>query len=834
MSLALAWKLAWRDLRGGAAAMRGLRVVVACLALGVAAMAGVGSLRASIEAALNENGSRLLGGDLVVQGGAQPLPDTLRHLLHEHGAKLSDAVGMRAMLIAPSGQRQLVELRAVDAAWPLIGQARFEPAGALLPGSIEVDPLVIGRLGVAVGDTMRLGRSSLRLAGSVAEEPDRIATQSILGPRVLARMEDVEAMGLIQPGALVNYELRAAFPAGTDIAAQIAAIRQAFPGTSWRIRDAGDAAPTLRQFLDRAASFMTLVGLTSLLVGGIGVANGVRAWLDSRARAIATLRCLGAAPRLVFASMAMQVAVLSGFGIVIGLLLGAGLPPLAGHFLADVLPVLPAAGVFIRPLALSALTGALTAASFALWPLARAMNISGAALFRDALLPESARPSLALVVSTLILGAALIGTVLMGTENKTFALVFCLGALATLAVFRAAAWALMTVLAQVPSPPWPWARLGLGNVYRPGAPTRTMLVSVGLGLSTLAAVALIQGNVTEQLSGQMSDRAPSFFFIDIQPSQLAAFRSIVAATPGTSALTDVPNMRARLVAIKGVPVEQVTVSPDAAWALRGDRGLTYAGAMPEGTRLVAGQWWPADYTGTPLLSLDAGLARGWSVAVGDTIRVNVLGRDIDLTIANLRDIAWRSMGINYAMVASPGLLEHAPHSHIATLKLPDAEQAGLLRRVTDALPNVTGIRVADILAAVGALFDQLATGLTATGALTLLSGMLVLGGAVAAGQRRRVAEAVILKTLGASRAQIRSAWLVEFGLLGLVAGLVAACVGTAASWAVVHYVMNTGWDFLPGRLAFTLLGSTVLLLVFGYAGTEAALRVKPAGLLRHE
>ena len=340
--------------------------------------------------------------------------------------------------------------------------------------------------------------------------------------------------------------------------------------------------------------------------------------------------------------------------------------------------------------------------------------------------------------------------------------------------------------------------------------------------------------MTNQLAGQMPERAPSFFFIDIQPSQLAEFRSIVAATPGTSDLTDVPNMRARLVAIKGMPVEQVTVSPDAAWALRGDRGLTYVGPMPEGTRLVAGEWWPADYSGEPLLSLDAGLAKGWGVSVGDVIRVNVLGRDIDLTIANLRDIAWRSMGINYAMVASPGLLEHAPHSHIATLKVPDAEQAGLLRRVTDALPNVTGIRVADILAAVGALFGQLATGLAATGALTLVSGMLVLGGAVAAGQRRRVAEAVILKTLGASRAQIRAAWLVEFGLLGLVSGLVAACVGTAASWGVLHYVMHTGWDFLPLRLAVTLLGSTVLLLVFGYAGTEAALRVKPAGLLRNE
>ena len=832
--IALAWKLAWRDLRGGFSALRGLRVVVACLALGVAAMAGVGSLRASIETSLAENGAKLLGGDLVVQGGAQALPDALRDLLRQRGARISDSVGMRAMLIAASGQRQLVELRAVDAAWPLYGEAKFDPAGALTPGNIAVEPLVISRLGVAAGDTLRLGRAELRLAGAVVEEPDRVATQSILGPRVLARIEDVGAMGLVQPGALVNFEIRAAFPKGTNIAAEIAAIRSGFPNTSWRIREAADAAPTLRQVLQSTGSFMTLVGLTALLVGGIGVANGVRAWLESRARAIATLRCIGAAPRLVFAVMAWEVAVLACVGILIGLALGAGVPSLAGSLLAGVLPVQPAGGLFFAPLAISGLTGALTAACFALWPLARAMNISGAALFRDALLPDSAQPGPVLIAASLILGAALVGTVLLGTDDKRFALYFCVAALATLALFRAGAWLLMAALAQLKPPPFAWARLGLGNLYRPGAPTRTMLVSVGLGLSTLAAVALIQGNVTNQLAGQMPANAPSFFFIDIQPNQLDQFRAIVAATPGASDLKDVPNMRARLVAIRGIPVDQIQVSPDSAWALRGDRGLTYSATPPEGARLVEGQWWPQDYSGKPLLSLDAGLAKGWGVHLGDVVRVNVLGRDVDLTIANLRDVAWRSMGINYAMVASPGLLEHAPHSHIATLRLPDAEEAGLLRRVTDALPNVTGIRVAEVLATVGELFSQLAGGLAATGLLTLVSGMLVLGGAVAAGQRRRMAEAVILKTIGASRAQIRAAWLVEFGLLGLVAGLLAALVGTAASWGVMHYVMHTGWDFLPVRLAATLLGSTALLLLFGYAGTEAALRAKPAQMLRNE
>jgi putative ABC transport system permease protein len=288
------------------------------------------------------------------------------------------------------------------------------------------------------------------------------------------------------------------------------------------------------------------------------------------------------------------------------------------------------------------------------------------------------------------------------------------------------------------------------------------------------------------------------------------------------------------VAIKGVPVEQVVTTPETAWALRGDRGLTYAEKPPEGTRLVAGSWWPPDYNGPPEVSFDADLAQGWHVGIGDVIRVNVLGREIDLKIANLRDIAWQSLSINFFMVASPGLLAHAPHTHIATVRVDDAQQGALLRTVTDSLPNVTGIRVQDVLMAISALLNQIAAALTATGVLTLVAGTFVLVGALAAGQRRRMREAVILKTLGATRRQIRVAWLTEFGLVGLVAGVIAALVGSAASFGVTNYIMHTDWIFLPGTLISVLAGALAIMLLFGYAGTASALRAKPAQLLRNE
>lgn len=829
-----ALRIAGRELRGGFRTLQGLRVVVACLALGVAAMAGIGSLRAGIEQGLAENGARILGGDIAVQGGASPLPPALHDWLRARGARVSDVVSMRSMLIAPSGARLLVELKAVDQAWPLIGTAKLPPPGQLVAGQIAADPVVLDRLGVGPGAILKLGNWAPVLAGAIIDEPDKVTTPSIIGPRVLLRLDDLDRTGLLQPGSLVEHQLRAAFPPGTNIQSEIASLRAAFPDTGWRIRDAGDAAPNVRQFLDRTSLFMSLVGLTALLVGGIGVANGVRAWLAARARTIATLRCLGAAPSVVFASCALQVAALALIGIALGVALGAALPGLASWALGDALPVPAASGLYPQPLGQAALTGALVAASFALGPLARALRIPGGALFRDALMPGRTSPGPVVVGVTLVLVTALVALVVLTADDKRFALAFCGASAATLLLFRGGAFVVMRVAALVPHPRRPWARLGLGNLYRPGATTPLMLVSIGLGLSTLAAVALIQGNVEAQLAGQLPRNAPSFFFIDIQPNQLARFHDIVAAAPGVSDVHDVPNLRARLVSIAGVGIDRLHVSPDSRWALQGDRGLTYAATLPAGSRLTEGSWWPADYRGTPLLSLDAGLARGWGVKLGDVIRLNVLGRNVDLTIANFRDVAWRSMGINYTMIASPGLLEGAPHSHIATLRAPEAEQGRLLRLVTDAFPNVTGIRVADILAAVGDLFGQIALGLGATGSLTLVSGLLVLGGAVASGQRRRVAEAVILKTLGASRAQIRAAWLVEFGTLGVVAGLFASLIGTAASFAVVHYVMRADWAFLPGTLAVTIIGATILVLGFGYVGTEAALRAKAAPLLRNE
>ncbi len=858
----LALRLARRELRGG---VRGLWIVLLCLALGVAVIAAVGTLRAATDRGLEENGRRILGGDLEVESGSQPLPDALRDWLRARGATLSDVVQMRSMLIAPSGERQLVELKVVDAAWPLVGAATVAagPGGPLPPtpsrkgrGSdldrregaplntsiattltdhgLLAERVILDRLGLHPGDTVRLGNTSFTIRGTLVTEPDRVAAPLILGPRVLIAADALASTGLVAPGSMVQYAIRATLPDPSTASAVLAELRQTFPSQGWRFRDRHGAAPGVTRFIDQTSLFMTLVGLTSLLVGGIGVANGVRAWLDARARTIATLRCLGAASALVFSVCLIQILALAICGIAVGLAAGALAPLALSAWLSDVMPVPPVLGVYPGPLALAACYGLLTALAFSLWPLGRVARIPGAALFRDALIPERTRPSRPLLAANAAVVVGLIALTIATAADRRLALWFCAAALGMLILFRLGGALLMLAARGGTLLRSPSARLGLANLHRPGAATPLMLVSVGLGLSTLAAVALIEGNVQREITEQLPANAPSFFFVDIQDDQLQHFESLVQAQPGVEEVRQVPSLRARIVAVNGMPADQVHATAETQWALRGDRGLTYAATPPPGTRVVAGAWWPTDYHGPPLVSFDAALAQGWGVGIGDVIRVNVLGRDIDLKIASLRDIAWQSLSLNFTLVASPGLLQRAPHTHIATVRVTGPEQGGLLRAVTDALPNVTGIRVEDVLAAVAALLGQVAAALTATGSLTLIAGALVLVGAVAAGQRRRTQEAVILKAVGATRRQIRTAWMVEFGTLGLAAGLIAALTGTLASFGVVRYIMHIEWAFLPGTLAATLIVSIAMMLGFGYAGTAAALRAKAAPMLRNE
>jgi putative ABC transport system permease protein len=680
---------------------------------------------------------------------------------------------------------------------------------------------------------VKIGDAVLQLRATIEREPDAAASGLVFGPRVLISAAALSETGLIRPGALVNYHYRLRLPPGADAAAWVAGARAAFPEAGWQIRSFAEASPSLQRLIDRVALFMSLVGLTALLVGGVGIGNAVAGHISAKKATIATLKSLGASTRLVFLVYFIEIMALAVLGIAVALGLGATAPALASPLLAGVLPVSVRIGLYPAPLALAALFGILTTLAFSIWPLAGIGRIPAGALFRDTVDRARRRipwPALG-ATAALVLGLA--GLAFATAADRMVALWFAGGAIAAFALFRAAGAGIVLIARRLGRPRRPALRLALANLHRPGAPTANIFLSLGIGLTVLVAVALVEGNLAREVRTRLPAEAPAFFFIDIQPDQLAGFAEIVRATPGAR-FDEVPMMRGRITKLNGTPVEEAAVAPEAQWALRSDRGLTYATSLPHGSRLAAGEWWRADYQGPPLVSFDAALAAGMGLQVGDTLTVNLLGREITAVIANLRTIDWERLGINFAMVFAPGTLEQAPQTHLAAVYLPQTEEDDLARAATEAFPNVSAIHVREALAALDRIVGMIGDAVRLTGLVTLGAGVLVLGGAVAAGHHRRVYDAVILKVLGATRGAVTRAFLVEHGVLGVLAAAGAGALGATAAYFLTTRLMKIEWVFLPAPLLWTVALATLLTLALGFAESWRALGTRPAPYLRTE
>ncbi|MEE8334198.1 MAG: FtsX-like permease family protein [Alphaproteobacteria bacterium] len=839
-SLRIAVGFARRELRGGLA---GFRIFLACLALGVAAIAGIGSIAASVVGGLAADGRVLLGGDVSIRTIHQPIKPDARRWLAGWG-RLSTTIRMRSMARSMDGARRaLIDLKTIDDAYPLYGvfeldrgndrKAVFARGEGIWGAAAERG--LLERLGLAVGQRIRVGDALYEIRAVVENEPDKVGgTRAItLGPRVIISEAGLLASGLIRPGAQVRYYTRLRLADGATLAGFHSALTDRFPDAGWRVRDRTRATPGVQRFVERTTQFLTLVGLTALLIGGVGAGNAVRAYLAGKTATIATLKCVGATGRIIFQTYLLQVGVMAALGILIGLVLGAALPIAASAALAEIAPTPLRLGFYPVPLLLAASFGVLTAAAFALWPIARACETPPGSLFRNLIAPSRARPkrgvALAVALSVITMAALAVIT----AQDRIIAIWFVVGAAVALVIFHLAGRGVMRLAARARHGR-AMTRLALANLHRPGAQTANVVLSMGLGLTVLVAVVVVQGNIERQISDTLPERAPAYYFIDIQPDQVAPFERVVRGVPGVEAIQRTPMLRGRITAIDGTPVEQAKVAQNVRWVVRNDRGLTWAAKPPEGTRLIEGEWWPADYTGPPLISLHADTARGFGIGVGDTLTVNVLGRAITARIASLREIDWGSFRLNFVIVFSPGVIETAPQTHIATVHVDAASEEAVGRAIADKFGNITAIRVRDVLRSLSQIMERIAGAVRLTASITVLAGVLVLGGAVAAGNHRRIYDSVVLKVLGARRHQIIGAFLMEFGLMAAATVLIAALAGSAAAWAILTQVMRASWAPMPGTVVVTMIFSIVAIMALALAGTWRALGRKAAPLLRNE
>tara|TARA_R110002096_G_scaffold122204_7_gene264542 strand:- start:5 stop:2584 length:2580 start_codon:yes stop_codon:yes gene_type:complete len=844
----LSLRFALRELRGG---LKGFYIFLACLALGVTAIAGVGSVSRSLNEGISQGGTTILGGDIAVELVHREAEAAERAYIDSLG-EVSEIATMRAMARRADGNDQtLVELKAVDAAYPLTGRVETESGADFAPllqraadadglwGALAV-PELLARLDLEVGDTLKLGNLTFQIRDTLTVEPDRLATGFGFGPRLMISAPALRESGLIQPGSLMDWVYRVNLPANANSDADMERIAveadEKFPLAGWDIDTRNNASPGLRRNIERFAQFLTLVGLTALVIGGVGVANAVRAYLDTKQKVIATLKSVGASGGFVFRVYLFQILILALVGIAIGLVAGAAVPFVAAGFLRDILPVDTAMGIYPQELALAVLYGILTTLVFALWPLGKIQQVSPTALFRDEAAAGFGLPGWPYLLGFLAAIIALISAAIFLSYDPFIATVFVGACVAAFVLLRFVATLIMAAAKRVPRPrSTPW-RLAIGNLHRKGALTPSVVLSLGLGLALLVSLTLIDSNLRRQLGSTIAEQAPSFFFVDIQSNDLERFRDVLSGVAPAGEVETVPMLRGRMLSLAGVPVNEIEVPPGSEWALRGDRGVTYSAVLPENSNLTEGSWWPEDYQGKPLVSYDAELAAEFGLKIGDQISVNVLGREIDAEIANLREVDWETLAINFVLVFSPNTFAGAPHSVLATLTYPQGSQTedelAVLKTVTNAFPAVTSVRVKDALDQANELIGQLALAVRVAASIALIASILVLGGALAAGQRHRVYDAVILKTLGATRMQLIQAFGLEYLLLGSVTAVFGLIAGSGAAWFVLERVMGVDFTFLPSVALSALLTALVLTVGFGLAGTWRLLGQKAAPVLR--
>jgi putative ABC transport system permease protein len=839
MSARIAARFARRELRGG---LRGFRIFLACLTLGVAAIAAVGLVKASIEAGLAREGAALLGGDAEMEFTYRFAREDERAWMDGVADTLSETVDFRSMAVVGDGEaadRALTQIRAVDSAYPLVGRVVLEPDMDLdaalagqdgVPGAV-MERVLSDRLGLAPGDKFRLGTQEFVFSAVLVRYPDNSAGGFGLGPRTLLLTKDLGASGLITEGTLFSTMYRLDLSPDSDLQRLEDEAESLFRDTGMRWRDSRNGAGGTAEFVDRLGSFLVLIGLSGLAVGGVGVSAAVRSYLAGKTGVIATLKTLGASRRTIFLTYFFQVGALTLLGIALGLILGAALPMALAPLIEDRLPIPAAFGIYAAPLLEAALYGVLAAMIFTLWPLARTEDIRAATLFRDAMGAGPALPAPRYLVVTAVLIGLMLAAAMMFSGMIELTLWTAGGIAGALVLLTLAAGLARWLARRFKSVARgrPSLRLALGAIGARSGETTSVVLSLGLGLSVLAAVGQIDGNLRQSITEDLPEVAPSYFFVDIQPDQIDGFKERLDTDPMVSRVDSAPMLRGIITQINGVAAMEAAGGH---WVVQGDRGVTYSETLPDNTRLTEGSWWAADYSGPPLVSFSAEEAAEIGLKIGDTLTVNILGRDITATVASFREVNFESAGIGFVMSLNPAALAGAPHSHIATVYAEAEAEAEILRDLATAYPNITAIRIKDAIEQAEVVLNGIAAATRYGAAATLLTGFLVLIGAAAAGERARTYESAILKTLGASRGRILWSFALRASLLGTAAGLVALVAGLTGGWAVSTFVMTTDFNVIWPSAIGIVAGGLIATLLTGLAFALGPLAAKPAQVLR--
>jgi putative ABC transport system permease protein len=881
--------MAWRETSG---AWRHFLYFFACIAIGVGALVGVSLFSKGVDRAITKEARGLLGGDLEIRV-THPLSlagQTVLHSLDERDIEVthvSELVAMAARLnLDPSVSQstQIIELKAVEPTYPLYGAIRVDPVQPLETllhpderrcgghscfGAVVQESLLI-RMGLSVGDQLKIGQAMFLITGIVRIEPDRMANAFSLGPRVMIAQEGLQAAELIKPGSRVRERYLVKMPSDMPVEPLLSELRGRLAADSARISSYHTAQPQLRQFLDQLSRYLGLIGLTALFVGGLGVGTSIHAFLRDKLRTIAILKAVGADSATVVLTYVVQAILLGSVGSLAGILLGIafqrGLPPLmAGLFASDLLEQLGVSSELswssIGSLVKGAVLGLLSTLLFTLWPLLKVRDIHPNAIFRrdaEQTMVEQGPPASRWWVKwgladrlnvgtagTIILGLCALSVWQAGSWSIGFLFLGALS-LATTVLFICAR-IVVEGLARLPVPNILSIRYAVGNVVRPGGQAAGIMVAIGIGVMVIVTVSLVEQALLYQVQENRPIDAPTFFFIDIQADQANKFVSLVEQQTGRVRPELTPLVRSRLHAINGhiVTAEEGVGKDDKRTEGKEERGkqwyftreyvLTFLEHLPKDNELIKGEWWkPGQVFSTPQVSVEEEAATHLGLAVGSIVEFDIQGAMVSAEVSSIRKVEWGNFSTNFYMILSPGSLVGAPFTYVGTVRVSPQEEVPLQQAVVASFPNVSAIHIGDVLDSFARVLDRLSLAIRAMALFCILSGGVVMAAALASTRYRRLYESVILKTLGAPRSLIVRAFAIEYVLLGAVAGLIGLTLGTVLSWVVVRYVFDLSWSLHPQVLAIGLLLTMLLTLIVGFASTYRILGQRPLAVLRHE
>ena len=835
----LALRFARRELRSGIA---GFRIFLACLALGVAAIAASGSTAEAFRQGLASQAREILGGDVVFSLDQGRFSPDQRAAFAALGP-VAYSVRANGMAETGAGQRRLVDMRGVDAAYPLVGSVELSGAPDLatalrvengVAGAI-VEQGLLDRLDLKLGDTFTVGGTPFVARAVLLAEPDRLGRGFALGPRVVTTVPAVERAGLLAPGGLFGEAVRIALPAEVDPKAAIAAIEKRFPQGRLEARDRSEAAAGAGRLIDQLEYFLGFIGLASLVAGGLGVGGAVSAYLEGRKPSIATLKALGAEGGLIRDIYLIQIGVLAVVGVAIGLVIGAVVPLVIGVLAKDSLPIPALFAIYPAPLVKAGAFGLLAAAAFALAPLARARATPPSSLFRRQL---TDRPVLGVELVFAVLAAVgLAGLALWTAPSKLAAAALIGGTVVAFALLWGLGRGAAFLAGRLRRHAGGAVRLGLANLAGPRSAARTASPAIGLGVALLAMVVLIQSSLLGQITEVAPRSAPSVVFTEIPADRGAAFDAAVArvmAIPGPDRYRRLPLLTGRIVRLKGAPVNPEALPQGERWAFDQDILLTALAGAPDDANLVSGRWWAADYAGPPQIALSQDLAKAADLKVGDSLTLQLLGREMDVRIAALRRTEPGGFGTNFLLVLNAAAVEGANPRSVAIARASPTEERALTQALGADFREVNIISVREQLEAAATLFDRLALAIRGAAAVAGLAGLLVLVGAIAAGVRERAREAAVLKVLGGSHAQILTAYLVEYSLVGAIAGLAGLLLGAAGAWPVVTLAFKATWSMDWTGVVLLLTGATGIAALGGGLAALHALSRRPAPVLRSD